>query len=289
MDIYQEVTDRIIQSLEAGAPAWLKPWKNNEANDLPHNATTGRHYNGVNVLLLWSESMARGFAGNGWMTYKQAQAVGAQVRKGERGSKVVFWRMRDVVDKETSQPAQIPMASMFTVFNTAQIDGLAEPAQPAPTPVGFEAAQAVVDQTGAQIIHGGNMPCYSRGPDVVRMPNREQFNTPSDYYATILHELTHWTAHESRLNRQLGKRFGDEAYAAEELIAEMGAAFLCAALGVPGKLQHEGYLAHWLRVLKADKRAIFTAASQAQKAANLVLGKTEAKTEAQPEEERAAA
>lgn len=283
MDIYQEVTNRIIASLEAGAPAWVQPWKNNSPTGLPYNAGTGRRYSGVNVALLWAEAADRGYASSGWLTYKQAQAVGGQVRRGEKGTKVVFWRMREVRDADTGELEQIPLAAMFTVFNEAQIDGLKPvTAEPVSVFTGHGGAEACISQSGASIHHGGNRAFYSPAADQITLPERSQFKSPADYYATALHELVHWSGHASRLNRSLKGRFGDEAYAAEELIAELGAAFLCASLGVEGKLQHEGYIASWLRVLKNDKRAIFTASSAAQKAADFLL-KREVKAPAEAE------
>jgi antirestriction protein ArdC len=161
----------------------------------------------------------------------------------------------------------------YTVFNVGQVDGLPEEAPTAaPTWSAIEAAQQLIDTTGADIRHGGGVACYVPSQDVIRMPIPGDFAYAGGYYATLLHELAHWTSAPSRCNRQLGKRFGDDAYAAEELIAELGSAFLCAHCRIDGCLQHAAYLDHWLRVLRSDKRAIFTASAAAQKAADYVLG-----------------
>lgn len=279
-DIYQEVTDRIIAALEQGTAPWVRPWRNNPAAaGMPYNAATGRHYNGVNVLLLWMTGSANGYATPGWMTFKQAKERGAYVRKGEHGTQVVYWDRRQVEDKDKpGELKTVPFLKIFTVFNVAQIEGL-KTAEPLPLLAGPEHVEAFLANTGATIRHAGNSAFYNRRDDLIVLPTREQFQSLADYYATALHELTHWTGHESRLARDLGGRFGSESYAAEELVAEMGAAFLCASLGIEGKLQHPSYIEHWLKVLRQDKRAIFTAAKHATSAADYLKGLD---TKAQP-------
>jgi len=226
------------------------------------------------VLLLWGEALEKGYNAPIWMTYKQAATMGAQVRKGEHGSLVVYADKftkteTDVQGHEAER--EIPFMKGYTVFNVEQVEGL--PAHfyakaEAPHPVDrIPAVEAFAAATGATIQHG-NRAFYAPSRDLVQMPPRESFRDAESYAATLVHELTHWTAHPSRLARELGKRFGDQAYAAEELIAEMGSAFLCADLGISPEVRddHASYLAHWLDVLQKDSHAIFTAASLAQRA-----------------------
>jgi len=280
IDVYSRVTNKILADLENGVRTWQKPWNASHTAGgitlpLRHNGTP---YRGVNVLLLWCEAMEKGFNSPIWMTYKQASEIGAQVRKGEQGSLVVYadrFTKKETDDQGAESEREIPFMKGYTVFNVEQIDGL--PAQyvakTQESPVAMpriENAERFFAATGATIRHGGNQAFYSPTVDFVQMPPRETFKDAEAYSATLAHELTHWTAHPSRLARELGNRFGNEAYAAEELIAEMGSAFLCADLGITLEVRedHAAYLASWLKVLKADSRAIFTAAAQAQRAAD---------------------
>lgn len=282
-DVYTRVTAKIIASLEQGARPWHRPWNADHAAGRIARPlrSSGQPYQGVNVLLLWSEAQEKGYTAPLWMTYKQAAALNAQVRKGEHGSLVVY--ADTILKTETDeqgheQERSIGFMKGYAVFNVEQIDGLpahyyakAEPPQPVER---IEHAEQFFAATGATIRHGGGRACYSPALDIVKMPPREAFENPQSYCATLAHELTHWTAHPQRLARELGKRFGDHAYAAEELIAEMGAAFLCADLSITPEVaaDHADYMAHWLKILKADSRAIFTAASQAQRAADFLHG-----------------
>jgi antirestriction protein ArdC len=279
-DVYTRVTSRIIADLEQGVRTWQKPWNAEHAaghitRPLRHSGTP---YRGVNVLLLWCEAVEKGFNAPFWMTFKQAQELGASVRKGEHGSLVVYadrFRKTETDDKGAAIEREIPFMKGYTVFNVEQIDGLPthyttkapEPREPVTR---IEHAEAFFAATGATIRHGGNRAFYAPSLDFVQMPPLESFRDTESYCGTLAHELIHWTAHPTRLARELGKRFGDRAYAAEELIAEMGSAFLCADLGITLETRddHAAYLAHWLDVLKADSRAIFTAAAQAQRAAD---------------------
>jgi antirestriction protein ArdC len=272
-DLYQSVTDKILASLEAGVAPWVKPWTPCGAHGgLPYNYSTGKAYRGINCALLYAPE----YAMPAWMTYKQAQGIGGQVRKGERGSLIVFYKPFAVTDKNAAPDASgnrpekfIPLLRAFTVFNVAQIDGLAiEPAAPVERPT-IAAADSMLAL--ATIRHGGNRAYYAPSVDAITLPQPAQFATTGDYYATALHELAHWTGHASRCDREYGKRFGDTAYGREELVAEMGAAFLCARTGIDGQLQHASYLQSWIDIIKADKRAIVVAASHAQKAADFVL------------------
>jgi len=276
-DLYQSVTDKIIASLEAGTPAWIKPWNAGADSGLPLNAGTQRAYRGINVLLLMLESMARCYNRNAWLTYRQAAALGGQVRGGEHGTPVVFYKLREMPEADTAHdvsPRVIPLMRSFTVFNVDQIDGLpAKFTEPAPPPVwdALDAAEQLVTTSGAQIRYGGNHAYFHKPTDRVQLPQRSSFATAESFYATALHELAHWSGAPSRLNRDLRGRFGEVAYAAEELIAEIASAFLCASLGIEGQLQHASYISSWLRLLRSDKRAVFTAAAKAQQAADFLL------------------
>jgi antirestriction protein ArdC len=270
-DLYQEVTDKIVAALESGVAPWVRPWRAGKCGGMPHNAITGKAYRGINVPLLWAP--ARPSAA--WMTYKQAQGIGAQVRKGERGSMIVFYKPFTVTDKDNSDKVKtIPLLRSFTVFNVDQIDNVPAKYLPALEPVESVRPDASIADTMmalATVRHGGDRAFYSPSLDYIQLPEFAQFHKQAGYRATSLHELTHWTGHADRCAREYGKRFGDQAYAREELVAEMGAAFLCAHAGIDAQLEHASYIESWLSVLKADKRAILIAASHAQKAADYVL------------------
>lgn len=281
-DVYQSVTDSIISLLESDLPPWRKPWATDKTIDsaLPFNAATGRHYNGINVPLLWADAQGAGYDCNGWMTYKQAKDLGGHVRRGEHGQLVVFWKFQEVEDKTTGKRKTIPFARAYTVFNVLQCDGLeGTKVGEIPAPVEPDSVISWAQSIGARIQHGGNRACFVPSADLIQLPRPENFPERSEYHATALHELTHWTGHKSRLDRTFGTRFGDESYAFEELVAEMGSAFLSATIGIenPPIPNHASYLKNWLRILKSDNRAIFTAASHAQKATNYCVenGKAE--------------
>lgn len=280
-DVYQRVTDKIVADLKKGELTWVKPWSGGNmegkvVRPLRHN---GVPYSGINVLMLCGAAVVPGFASPFWMTYKQAQELGAHVRKGARGSLVVYANTitrTEEGENGSEEERTIPFMKGYTVFNVEQIDGLPAhyhaQAETVIDPAQRNAqAEAFLAATGATVQHGGNSAHYSSGTDHVQMPVFESFRSPEAYYATLAHELTHWTKHETRLARDFGrKRWGDEGYAKEELVAELGAAFLCADLGLtpePGA-DHAAYIQSWLTVLKDDKRAIFAAASHAQKAAD---------------------
>ena len=242
---------------------------------MPYNAISKRGYNGLNVLLLWGASQDYGC--NGWLTYKQARAAGGHVRKGEKGTRIIFWKMLQKDSKtkrdDSGNPVKesFPMLRTYTVFNIRQCDGLD---LVAPEPVHVE-PDSITESIRAMVpvnIAGGDRAFYRPATDEVTMPRPDQFHQFTDYTSTLLHEATHATGHKSRLGRDLTGRFGGESYAAEELIAEMGSAFLCAAIGHDFNPQHSSYIKSWLRVLKDDERAIFTASSMAQKAADYVKG-----------------
>ena len=280
-DVYARVTNRVIADLEAGTPTWLKPWS---ADHLAGNITrplraNGLPYRGINVFMLWSEATARGYACPIWMTYRQAQEIGGHVRKGETGALVVY--ADKLVRTETTLLGEeveraVPFMQGHSVFNCEQVDRLPSHfyATKAPTldpALRLPHAERFLHASAVQIRHGGNQAYYAIQSDHVQMPAFEVFRDPVSYYATLAHELTHATRHPSRLDRDFGrKRYGDEGYAREELVAELGSAFLCADLGLTPEQQpdHAAYIASWLTVLKNDKRFIFTAAGHAQRAAD---------------------
>ena len=280
-DLYERVTACILASLSNGARPWLKPWTTATAGPLArpirHN---GERFRGVNVVLLWSEAAARGFVSPAWMTYRQAQELGGQVRRAEAGTGIVYagtYQKAETTEAGEEDERSIPFLKTYSVFNVDQIDGLPDrfkikpTAQPQPLAVN-EAAEDYFRNTGAVIRHGGDRAYYAPGPDAIQLPQPGAFHTADGYLSTQAHELVHWTGHQGRLNRLFGQRFGDQAYAFEELVAEIGAAFICADLGVTTQIRedHAAYVGHWLQVMKADKRAVFTAAAQAQRAVDLL-------------------
>ncbi len=292
-DIYTRITNQIVADLETGVLPWVKPWHSDHAMDritrpLRHN---GEPYSGINILSLWSSASAQGFTSPSWMTFKQAQELKASVRKGEKGSLVVyankFTRTEENENGEDVERA-IPFLKGYTVFNVEQIDGLPERFYAKPEPrfdtvqrIGH--AEAFFKDTGADIRHGGNRAFYAIHPNYVQMPLFEAFRDSESYYATLAHECTHWTRHPSRLDRDFGrKKHGDEGYAKEELVAELGAAFLCADLEITleARDDHASYIASWLKVLKDDTRAIFHAAAHAQRAVDFLHSLQKAKKEA---------
>lgn len=282
-DLYARVTNAIVADLEAGVRPWTKPWSAEHlagriSRPLRHNREP---YSGINVILLWTEAVARGFSAPIWMTFRQALALGGHVRKGEHGATVVY--ANRITRTEADQNGQdverqIPFLKSYTVFNVDQVEGLpghfhtlAEPPlEPAQRVAHADAFFAAI---GADIRHGGDSAYYAIHPDYVQVPPFECFADPESYYATLAHECTHWTRHPTRLDRDFGRsRWGDEGYAREELVAELGAAFLCADLGLEltPRDDHAAYIDHWLKVLRDDKRFIFTAAAHAQRAADFL-------------------
>jgi antirestriction protein ArdC len=285
-DVYQKITDKIVAELEQGVRPWLKPWNAGQAAGriVQPLRANGVSYQGINVLMLWSEAIEKGYASPRWMTFKQALELNAHVRKGEHGSLVVYADKitRTETDRETGEEAEraIPFMKGYTVFNVEQIEGLPEHyyAKPVPrieTVQRIARAESFFAATGAEVRHGGNMAFYAISQDRVQMPPIEAFRDAESYYATLAHEMTHWTRHPSRLDRDFGrKRFGDRGYAMEELVAELGSAFLSADLELTPEVRddHAAYIGSWIKVLKDDKRAIFTAASDAQRAADFLRG-----------------
>ena len=284
-NVYQTITDQIIRSIEAGAGAFTMPWHRDIGNTMPTNPLTGNIYNGVNVIALWAAAELRGFTTGYWATYKQWSLLGGQVLKRQKGSVVVFYKQTEF---EVSNPESgerenksVLCARSSHVFNAEQVEGWQ-----APKPAVRDSAQVIVETEGfvtatsADVRMGGDRAYYGPRTDHIQMPDRDRFtgtgtiSATESYYATLLHELTHWTGHTSRLDRDLSGRFGREGYAMEELVAELGAAFLCSDLGITNQPRpdHAAYIAHWLAVLKKDTRAIFTAASKANEARTFLKG-----------------
>lgn len=281
-DIYQTVTDSIIAMLEAGVKPWA-PGHNAKDCGLPVIPTRacGKAYRGINVALLWGAAEMKGYRHQTWMTFNQAKELGGCVRKGEKATPVVYWGTFKVQADDPDDSGDDGKSRMFargySVFNIEQIDGLParfyEPATVEPSETRIAKADAWAVATGADVRHGGSQAYYSPKGDYVQVPPFAAYAEPERYYSTLSHELTHWSGAKARLDRTFGRRFGDQAYAFEELVAEMGAAFSCARLGIENETRedHASYLASWLRVLKSDKRAIFTAASKAQAACDYLF------------------
>lgn len=279
-DVHRTVTDKIVAAIEAGAGEFVMPWHRvTPGTGRPANAASRMKYRGINVVALWAEAMVSGYGSGWWATYEQWKRLGAQVRKGEHGTTIVFYKQlspTEVEDDDESGSERRLVARAFRVFNQDQIAGW-DP----PTPLTanlvetLEQAEAFVASTRATIRHGGNAACYLSKEDAIKMPRRGAFvgsptcTATEAYYSTLLHELTHWSGAKHRLDRQFGERFGDDAYAMEELVAELGAAFLCADLEITNEPRpdHAAYLATWLKVLGDDPRAIFLAARSASNAA----------------------
>jgi antirestriction protein ArdC len=293
-DVHQAITNQIIAAIDAGTCKLQMPWHRSGANIMrPVNVASGNAYRGVNTVALWAAADAFGYNHGLWGTYRQWQDRGAQVRKGEKSSLIVFYREfdtdADADDGADDDRRRRCMARASRVFNIAQVDDyeLTEPTTDDNRVDPIASAEAFVSATGAKISEGGDRAFYSIREDAITMPDRFRFiDTKSGtateaWYATLLHELTHWTGASHRLDRTFGERFGDDAYAMEELVAELGAAFLCGDLGISAqpRSDHAAYIDSWLRILKGDRKAIFAAASAASHAADLLssLGKAEAR------------
>jgi antirestriction protein ArdC len=282
--LYQEITDKIIAELEAGRAPWVQPWGTAAAKAtlaMPQNASTHRRYSGINVLILWGAVIERGFSSQSWLTFRQALGLGGNVRKGERGTTVVYADRFTPEDErrratETGEEAQaIPFLKRFTVFNTAQCEGLPDEmmgvAPPVETGLVLPQAEALIRATGIDFRIGGARAFYSPTHDFVQVPPPQAYFEPINWHRTALHEVSHASGAAHRLNRDLSGSFGSKAYAREELIAEMASAFVCASLGIVPTVRHADYLGSWLEVLREDDRAIVRAASAASKAADYLL------------------
>lgn len=276
IDVYQQITDKIVAQIEADPGQWKMPWRQGDAGELhmPRSAV-GRHYRGVNVLVLWCAAMEKGYSSPVWATYKQWKSQGAQVRKGEKSEMVVYYDTFTKKD-EAGEDQTLKFAKAFFVFNSAQVDGYEAPFEDEPPVEEFthvSQCETYFLAIGSEVHFGGSRAFYSPSRDVIQVPDPKDFHTHHDYYSTLAHEHIHWTGHTTRCDRELKTaRFGNEAYAFEELVAELGAAFLCSSLGLENepRIDHAQYIDSWLRVLKGDKKAIFTAASQSQKAVDFL-------------------
>jgi antirestriction protein ArdC len=278
-DLYAEVSARIIAELEAGAAPWIKPWSATAGQNVPQNAVTNRPYSGCNVVLLWI-AQAAGYRLPRYLTFKQALELGGNVRRGERGVTVFFVKRLQVADRDGAEGDTkiVPMMKAYTVFNVDQCEGLPDRV----LTLGDvkvrnkDERDATIDEflacSGVSIREGFGEAYYRPGEDFVSLPRFEAFKSAAHFYAVAFHELGHATGHKSRLDRDLRHRFGERAYAAEELVAELCAAFLCAEFSIDGDLRHSGYIQSWIGLLKADSRAFFTAASKAQAAADYLRG-----------------
>jgi antirestriction protein ArdC len=284
-DLYQRVTDQIVAAISAGADEYRMPW-NSSINDatglkIPFNPVGRYHYRGINVLSLWMGQRTAGFISGQWATYRQWLGVGAQVRKGEKGTLTVFFKPMDggqASDEDDGDSKCRPrfIAKAAYVFNADQVDGYS-PDRPIPVSSNetsrSDRAEYLLKTSGADIVFGGGRACYVPSRDQIHLPHFEAFIDPATYYGVAFHELTHWTGREGRCGRDLRNRFGSEAYAAEELIAELGAAYLSALVGIApeSRMDHASYISSWLTILRNDKRAIFTAAAKASQAADFIL------------------
>jgi antirestriction protein ArdC len=280
--LYDQVTSRIIAELEAGRLPWVQPWDRAGASaGLPRNAGTGRCYSGINILMLWSAVVGGGHGSQAWLTYRQAEALGGHVRKGEQGTTICYadrFTPKAEIERALADGGaarQIAFLKRFTVFNVDQCEGLPDalPGIVAPLPEReiIPQAEALIDATGADFRIGGERAYYAPDSDFVQVPLPQLYRVPIDWYRTAFHELGHWTGHSSRLARDLTGRFGDAFYAREELVAELTSAFVCAELSIQPSVRHSDYIGAWLDVLREDNRAIFRAASAASKAADHLL------------------
>jgi antirestriction protein ArdC len=280
-DVYTRITNQIIEELEQGAKSLRLPWHITDSPCFqPVNAVSKRHYRGINVLALWAIAHNRGYKSGLWGTFKQWTELGARIKRGEKAALVILWKVEDRQENEdeTEEEKRRLLARGYYVFNVAQVEGYEPPKMPE---LGHdekrEHARQFFDSLGVDIKHGGTQPYYDIMQDVVWLPEYSAFRSILDYYSVLAHETTHWTGATSRLNRSLDNRFGDAAYAMEELVAELGAAFLCSKLNLTTqpRPEHSSYIDTWLHVLKRDKRAIFTAAAKAQQATDWMLAKVE--------------
>jgi antirestriction protein ArdC len=277
MDTYQIITDRIISALEAGTVPWHKPWK---SGGMPMNMR-GTSYHGMNVFMLHMSC----YSCNTWGTFNQIRAGGGMVRKGEHGTPVVFWTFLDKDATETEKAKKIPLLRYFTVFNLEQQDGIALPDHTVKENNPIESAEKILEnyKEKPSIAFRPGRAYYRPATDEISVPDKNDFEKVEEYYSTMFHECVHSTGHEKRLDRSVNGRaaFGDETYSKEELVAEMGAAFLSAESGIESKTidNSAAYIANWLSVLKNDKRMVVSAAGQAQKAADYIMGKKPIETE----------
>ena len=272
-DRYQILTNQVIDLMEKHGSDWIKPWATHAA-DSHHNKFSGKAYRGTNCFFTAISAYVNGFASNEWGTYKQWSDIGCQVKKGSKGTDIVYFDKIKIEDKETREEKMIPLLKGFCVFNADQVEGY-EGKKPV---IGerfdsHERTENMVINSGAIVKHGGGSAFYSPSTDHIQMPNKADFNSADGYYSTLLHEMGHWTGHATRLDRKLANRFGSEAYAFEELIAETASAFMAAFLETEAEPtpNHAKYLNSWIKVLKNDKKAMMQAFSKAQKVADYLM------------------
>lgn len=281
VDIYQQVTDLIVAELEKGVAPWVQPWKavGGVAGGLPCNGYTSRPYRGVNVWVLVVVGHNRGYGDPRWFTFRQANLLGAKIRKGEKATLVTLWRDLKVEERNDATGVRteksIPLLKSYPVFNALQCEGVPRlelaAERPAEPELRYKDLPPLLERSGAVVRTGGSLAFYSVDTDSIQVPPVSAFQGEEFYWSTMLHELTHWTSHPTRLDRDVKHKFASLGYAAEELVAELGSAYLCASLGVQGELRHPEYLGSWLKAFKDDKRALFRASTLAQRAADFVL------------------
>lgn len=269
-ELYKGVTNTIVAQLEEGVPPWVRPWKDSKLKGvgmIPSNLVTGRLYSGGNILLLWLTAHSRGYENLQFCTYHQVNSIGAKVKKGERSTHVIFTKHVTRKDEESGEEKPGTVVKTYPVFHLSQLESVPEkylsPQEHAGDPVGDLRVKTFVGGTGVKVSFGSNKAAYYPARDEVVMPTVGVFESQDAFTGTLYHELIHATGHKDRLNREFGRRFGDNAYAFEELVAELGSAFLCARFGIEPSFRSASYLDSWLKVLKADNRAIFSAASYA--------------------------
>jgi antirestriction protein ArdC len=283
-EIRQRITDKIVEALKSGVAPWRRPWTSDGNSGTPSNAVSNRAYRGINILLLELAALEHGYDSRWWASYRQWQGLGGQVRRGEHGSQIVFYRpvVRKVTTNDAGEEktASFPILRTWTIFNLAQVEGRAVDHlrcsnHASANFVDYQPAEEVITATKADICYGGDRAVYRPEGDFIQMPFKSSFHSENDYYHTAFHEVAHWSGHESRLNRlSKNARFGDRAYAFEELVAEIGGCFLTNEVGIPQSddlTNQQAYLGHWLQVLENDSKAIFQASSQASTAADFIL------------------
>jgi antirestriction protein ArdC len=290
-EIREQVTADIIEALKQGCRPWAKPWTSTVAGSpMPHNCISGHEYQGINVLWLSAQAFNKGYASQQWLTFNQARKAGGHVRKGEKGCKIIFTKPLVIRDKdgnaETDSKGRdkvIHMLRVSTVFNIEQTEDVKLPKREQPVerePLteddAIRTAKAMLEDAGADVRYGGSRAFYSPADDFIGLPNVEDFNSGAGFAATALHELTHWTGHSIRNDRKLVGAFGSEAYAYEELVAELGANMLCTKVGIENEVEHHAsYIESWIAKLENDHNFIFKASKLAQDAVETICGKEE--------------
>lgn len=280
-ELYASVTKEVIRQLEEGTPPWVRPWKDAELSGvgmIPSNLVTGRLYSGGNILLLWLNASQRGFGSLQFCTYHQVNSIGAKVRKGEKSTPIIFTKHGIKKNEENGEDKPMTIVKTYPVFHVSQLDGVPDKylhaqEEPKSEVMIYSKASDFAKGTGIRIKSGGNKAAYYPGGDEVVMPYANQFESEEAYWGTLNHELIHASGNKNRLDRQFGKKFGDTAYAREELVAELGSAFLCARLDIPASFRSASYIESWLKVLKEDNRAVFNAASYAGHASQFLWDK----------------